>query len=176
MKIVVLAGGVGQRLWPLSREVSPKQTQPVIGKHTLLQTTINRLLKKFKASDIFIVTGKDYFKNIARQLPKFPKKNILVEPARKNTAAAIGFAAYYIAKRNPQEIIISIATDHFIHPEESFLKGLRDMEKVIKKDPQGVCLMGIKPSYPATGLGYVRLGERKKNGSGSKTARDYEIC
>lgn len=162
MKIVVLAGGVGQRLWPLSREVSPKQTLPLIGKYTLLQTTINRLLKKFKASDIFIVAGKDYFKNITRQLPKFPKENIFVEPARKNTAAAIGFAAYNLAKKNPEEIIISVASDHFINPEESFLKSLRDMERVIQNNPKAVCLMGIKPTHPATGLGYIEVGKRKK--------------
>lgn len=168
MKIVVLAGGVGQRLWPLSREISPKQIQPVIGDHTLLQTTINRLLKKFKASDIFIVTGKEYFKNISRQLPGFHRKNILMEPARKNTAAAIGYAAYLIAKKNPKETIISIASDHFVYPEEIFLRSLKNMEKVIKKDPLGVCLLGIKPSYPATGLGYIKVGPNKKLVAGVK--------
>ncbi|PIR96655.1 MAG: mannose-1-phosphate guanylyltransferase [Candidatus Doudnabacteria bacterium CG10_big_fil_rev_8_21_14_0_10_41_10] len=161
MKIVILAGGIGQRLWPLSRSYSPKQIKPFFGKYTLLQKTVNRLRKKFKASDIFIVTGKEYLKSIKKQLPELSVKNILVEPARKNTAAAIGLAAYTFARKNPKEIIISIASDHFIDPEDAFLKGLKEMEAVIKKNPRAVCLMGVKPTYPETGLGYIEVGPKK---------------
>jgi len=161
MKIVILAGGLGQRLWPLSRAGSPKHVQPLFGKLTLLQQTVGRLQKHFRRRDVFIVTGQPFKKTVLEQLPRFPKKNIIFEPARKNTAAAIGLAAYTLAKTNPQEIMISIASDHFIGDTKKFISGLKLMERVIKAEPQGVCLMGIKPSYPETGYGYIEIGQTK---------------
>lgn len=160
MKIAVLAGGVGQRLWPLSKASSPKQIQPIFGRYTLLQQTINRLLRQFRESDIFIVTGKEFLPALAAQIPEFPKNNVLIEPARRNTAAAIGLAAYSLAEKNPEEILISVAADHFINPEKEFLKNLLLMEQVVKKNPQAVCLMGIKPAYPETGYGYIQTGRK----------------
>ena len=162
MKIIVLAGGVGRRLWPLSRELSPKQIKPFFGTKTLLQKTIERLLKAIAAGDIFIVTGKNFYRNVIGQLPRFPKKNILIEPARKSTAPAIGLAAYTIAQKNADEIIVSIPSDHYLEPEREFLQGLKDAEKIIRKIPSAVCLMGIKPTYPETGYGYIQLGARVK--------------
>ncbi|HLC44927.1 MAG: hypothetical protein A2722_04230 [Candidatus Doudnabacteria bacterium RIFCSPHIGHO2_01_FULL_50_11] len=160
MKIVVLAGGIGQRLWPLSRVASPKQIKPFFGAHTLLQKTILRLDKKFSRRDIFIVTVRGYLAAVRVQLPRFPKKNIIVEPQRRNTAAAIGLAAYHIAQRHPHETIISMASDHFIGDEQEFLRHLKDMDRVIKKNPQAVCLMGIRPTYPEVGYGYIEVGPR----------------
>jgi len=167
MKIVILAGGVGQRLWPLSRTKNPKQITPVIGSQTLLQQTVSRLLKKFRPEDLFIVTGKDFAKNIAHQVPRFDKKHILVEPARKNTAAAIGLAAYKIAKKNPKEVLITIASDHFIDPAETFLKRLEDMNTVVKNNPRAVCMMGLKPTYPETGYGYIKIKKQSKKFHGA---------
>lgn len=162
MKIIVLAGGLGQRLWPVSRAKSPKHIQPILGAKTLLQQTVNRLMTKFSTSDIVIVTSQAYAPTVMAQLPGFPKKNILIEPQRKNTAAAIGLAAYAIAKNNPREIIISIASDHFIEGDSKFLRCLSAMEKVVKKKPSAVCLMGIKPTYPETGYGYIETGGAAK--------------
>ncbi|MBI4053864.1 MAG: mannose-1-phosphate guanylyltransferase [Candidatus Doudnabacteria bacterium] len=158
MKIVILAGGLGQRLWPLSRAKTPKHFLPLIGKSTLLQQTFRRLRRQIKASDIFIVTNKDHARLIRRQLPSLPKKNLIVEPRKKGTAGAIGLAAYRFAKENPEEVMISIAADHYIGNERSFLSSLATMGRVIRKKPEAVCLLGIKPSYPETGYGYIRAG------------------
>ena len=157
MKIVIVAGGIGQRLWPLSHTRSPKQMQPFFGSQTLLQRTVSRLRRKFKPSDIYIVTGKEYYA-AAAQLPAAFRKRFLVEPARRGTTAAIGFAAYTLARHDSHEIIVSIAADHFIGDEDRFVRSLALMERVVRRDPKAVCLMGIKPTAPETGLGYIETG------------------
>lgn len=172
MKIVVLAGGQGSRLWPLSRLRTPKQIKPFFGQHTLLQKTIQRLRRGFAYADIYIVTGKSYARLVRAQLPDFPKANILIEPDRRNTAAAIGLAAWHIGKRSPRETIVSIASDHSIAPENRFLQGIKNIERIIKADPKAVCLLGVTPTYPETGYGYIECGKRVKL---AKTIPAYEV-
>lgn len=171
MKVVILAGGLGQRLWPLSREKTPKHIQPLLGRLTLLQQTVARLRKRFKPSDIFIVAGKKHKFRIVAQLPGFPASNLLIEPARRNTAAATGLAAYTIAKTNPGEIFVSIASDHYIENQVKFLQNLRIMERVIKKDPLASVVMGIKPAYPETGYGYIQTAGEVKFAPGLKVLK-----
>lgn len=167
MKIVILAGGLGQRLWPLSRTNSPKHIKPIFGKFTLLQQTVKRLNKFFNVENLYIVTGRDYKNAILKQLPRFPKHNLIVEPSRKNTAAAIGLAAYKFALKNPSEIMVSVASDHFIEGSKEFALGIKKMERIIKTNPRAVCLMGVKPSYPETGYGYIETGKKTGQFKGS---------
>lgn len=158
MKIVILAGGVGQRLWPLSKIAAPKQVQPFFGKDTLLQKTVKRIQRGFAAKDIYIVTGENFAAAAARQLPGFPKSHILNEPARRDTTAAIGLAAYTIARDDPEEVMVSIASDHFIKDEAKFIRALRAMDQVVRQHPKAVCLMGIEPRHAETGYGYIEMG------------------
>lgn len=168
MKIVILAGGVGQRLWPVSRTNAPKQTKPFIGDRTLLQKTVDRLRKGFRKEDILISTGRAHAATILRQLPGFSKAQIIAEPDRRGTAAAIGYVAYLIARKNPREIIVTLPSDHFIREEDVFLRGLHSIERVIQARPKAVCLMGIHPTYPETGLGYIEAGASVRGVRGVK--------
>ena len=160
MKVVILAGGTGTRLWPLSRQSKPKQVLPIIGKQTLLQKTYQRLSVLFNAEDIFVITGKDHKIDVFNQLPKLPKKNIFIEPVKRDSAGAIGLVASRVHADNPKEILISVHADSWIDNDKKFARLLRSSEEVIKKYPKHTLLFGIKPSYSETGYGYIQLNTK----------------
>ncbi|OGF19748.1 hypothetical protein A3G56_02915 [Candidatus Falkowbacteria bacterium RIFCSPLOWO2_12_FULL_45_10] len=160
MKLVILAGGSGTRLWPLSRHRHPKQIHPIIGDQTLLQKTYQRLRQGFAAQDIYVVTGKDYLETVSQQLPELPASQIISEPCKRDTAAAIGLAATWFYFRNPQEIIATVHADHFIDKEDEYLRLLRLAESVVKQHPDKGVLIGVKPTYPETGYGYIKMNSQ----------------
>jgi mannose-1-phosphate guanylyltransferase len=166
MKLLILAGGSGTRLWPLSRISKPKQIQPFLDSFTLLQRTWRRLRQGFKAQDIFISTTKAHFKEIKRQLPQLLSKNIIVEPVARNTAPAIGLAALVINKMFPEEIVATVNSDHYIGDNKAYIKALKSGEKVARLLPDNLLLLGIKPTYPETGYGYIKLGKSLLNKNG----------
>lgn len=168
MKIVILAGGSGTRLWPVSRESHPKQTSPLLGKKTLLQTTYARLRKGFKASDIFLSINKNQLLEIHRQLPQVMKSQIICEPIKRDTAAAIGLAATLIAKNMPGEIIATVNSDHFIKDEKEFIRIIKLAGRVVKIFPRHITLIGLNPNYPETGYGYIKLNKQLKSFDGDK--------
>lgn len=159
MKLVILAGGSGSRLWPLSRKNSPKQLQAILGESTLLQKTYQRLRLEFKADDIYISTGIDQSSDIQKQIPELAIDHLILEPLRRDTAAAIGLSAITIAKNFPDEIMININSDHFIKDELKYLRAIRLVETVISKNSEYGVLIGVKPTYPETGYGYIKMGE-----------------
>lgn len=159
MKLVILAGGSGTRLWPLSKKNSPKQLMPIVGELTLLQKTYERLLAGFKADDIYIATGRDQLESIQKQLPGIPSANFILEPMRRDTAAAIGLAAATIANVNPSEVMININSDHFIKDEAKYLRAIKLVEELILENPERGVLIGVNPTYPETGYGYIKMGE-----------------
>src|SRR3989339_446148 len=131
MKLVILAGGSGTRLWPVSRKNTPKQTKPIIADKTLLVSTYDRLISGFRKSDIYIATNRSQIDIISKQLPRFLSKNYIIEPDKKDTAAAIGFAAATLHKKNSKEIMISINSDHYINNEKE--GGEKNIAKEFKK-------------------------------------------
>lgn len=157
MKALILAGGGGTRLWPVSRKNKPKQVHPFIDNETLLQKTYARALKAFPARDIFISTSKDQVGAILSQLPSFPVKNLILEPCRRNTAAAIGLAMVKLLKIFPDESVITLNSDHFVKDEEKYLKTIGVAKKLLEQNPDHAVLVGIKPHYPETGYGYIKL-------------------
>ncbi len=158
MKIVILAGGGGTRLWPWSREHQPKQLQSILGSRTLLQRTFDRATKLVTPKDIFIATGAAYAASIRKQLPRIPKENILAEPVRRDSAGAIGLAAAVVASIDPQEVLVSIHADAWIDNDTRFAAHIKKCVQQVKHHPDHTFLTGVVPTYPETGYGYIQLG------------------
>ena len=157
--VVIPAGGAGTRLWPLSREEHPKFLLDLTLKgRSLIQATWDRLIPLSSASRTAIVAGPAHVKSITEQLPDLLAPNLFCEPSAKDSMAAIGLAAAILAVRDPNAIIGSFAADHMISGDDAFLSAVAEAVEVAKKDY--LVTIGIAPSHPSTGFGYVRLGEK----------------
>jgi mannose-1-phosphate guanylyltransferase len=155
---VIPAGGSGTRLWPLSRAGNPKFLHPLTGSAaTLLQATVERLAVLSRPADILVVTGAAHAASVARQLPDLPEANILVEPSPRDSCAAIGLAAAVIELRAPGAVMGSFAADHLIRDEAAFAEVVR---AAVWGAQRGLLMtVGIRPTHPETGYGYLFFGE-----------------
>ncbi|GAB4131160.1 MAG: mannose-1-phosphate guanylyltransferase [Bacteroidia bacterium] len=154
-----MAGGVGTRFWPMSRTAHPKQFIDVLGTgRTLLQSTFDRSLGVCPKKNIYVVTNESYKALVMEQLPELPEENILCEPARKNTAPCVAYAAWKIASINPNATMIVAPSDHLITKEDTYTKAIKSC---MRKASQEDCLItiGIKPTRPDTGYGYIQFIE-----------------
>lgn len=167
MKAVILAGGAGTRLWPLSTEEKPKQFHALTSNKTLLQEAANRL-GFLKPTDIYIATNQKYLKYIQEQLPKIPKKNIIIEPALRDTATCIAFAATIIAKDYPDEVMAIVYADHLVQDTKEFASKLKSAEALAIRD-HTLNIVEVKAREPNTNFGYVRIGSKK----GTIKGNDY---
>ncbi|MCR4279838.1 MAG: sugar phosphate nucleotidyltransferase [Candidatus Komeilibacteria bacterium] len=158
MYVVILAGGHGTRLWPLSRKNSPKQVQPFLGKETLLQMTWQRLRRGFTPDKIFVAAESAQKKVIKEQLPDLSTSRLFLEPERRDTAAAIGLATWRIASLDPAALIVVVSSDAYIDDQQKYLNYLRRAEKLLTRHPDNVLLIAFNPTYAETGYGYIKLG------------------
>lgn len=159
MKAVIFAGGVGTRLWPLSRKKSPKQFEKVIDDKSTLQLTIDCLLPEFTYEDIYIATGKEYTNIVKKQLPEIPSENIIGEPSRRDVGPAVAFMMGYLAKQFPNEPVVVLWSDHLIREKAKFKQILKASEAYLRKDMQKIIYFGHKPRFASENLGWVETKE-----------------
>ncbi|GAB4027477.1 MAG: mannose-1-phosphate guanylyltransferase [Candidatus Microgenomates bacterium] len=162
--VVILCGGGGTRLWPLSRSKSPKQFIELVGTETLFEKTLKRAQDIVPNDHIYIMTNKDYTKDVTTYAKVIPKRNIIAEPQKKNTALAMGVIAGVIHVRDPKAVIINLASDHLISDLPEFKKAMLAAAKVASQG-QHFVTVGITPTFPHTGLGYIhadgQIGEEQ---------------
>ncbi|MPZ15759.1 MAG: NTP transferase domain-containing protein [Chloroflexi bacterium] len=155
--VAILAGGSGTRLWPLSRSRRPKQLLPLIGDRSLIQATVDRVAPLVPPERILVVTEESHADDLQAQLPEIPAANVLVEPARRGTAAAVGLAAVVIGHRDPGAVMASLHSDAAADDAEEFRHCLSAAFDVAQSDDWLVTL-GIRPTSPHTGMGYIEVG------------------
>ncbi len=154
---VIMAGGRGERFWPKSRQSFPKQFLPLIGNKTMLQRTVGRLEQFLNPEEIYIITAEKYKDIALYQIPELPEENIILEPFGRDTAAAIGLAAILIQQKDPTGVMIVLPADHFIAEETRFQEVLQSAAAAAKIEH--AVTIGIRPSRPETGFGYIACGQ-----------------
>lgn len=166
MKILIVAGGTGSRLWPASRKSQPKQLLKLINDKTLLQNTYERFLGAIRPTDIFVATTSEYAKSVSKQLPAIPQKNYSIEPVLRDRGPAIGLAALIIDHAEPNAVFATAWSDSYIQPARNLIQLLKKTEKFLKNNPEAVINVGIKPTFPHPGLGYIETGKTVHNSAG----------
>ena len=168
MKIIIFAGGVGTRLWPLSRKSSPKQFEKILGDKSTLQLAIDRLRPDFAFDDIYIATGKLYEDIIKKQLPQVPAKNFIFEPAVRDVGPAVGMAISIIGKENPNSPIAILWSDHFVKKERRFREVLHFAEDLVRKNNDSLILIGQRARFANQNLGWIEFGQETAQIRGTK--------
>ncbi len=165
---VIMAGGSGTRLWPMSRENMPKQLLKLTpeGK-SLLRISIERLLGMFEYGQIYIIAAEHHIAPIAKEIPELPKENLIGEPVGRDTANAVGLSAAILAAKYPRATMGIFTADHLIEPVEKFQEALRLAYEAVEKNPKYLATFGVKPTWAHTGLGYIHRGESFVENSGN---------
>jgi len=158
---VIMAGGGGERFWPMSRMRTPKQLLALVTKRTLIEETVARIAPLFRRENILIITNREQAPTIRRLLPSLPARNIIAEPMRRDTAAAVALSAAIVAKRNPRGVMAVLPADHVIQDAPQYRRVLADCLAVAGKQNVLVTI-GIKPTAPNTGYGYIETTARTR--------------
>lgn len=153
---VIMAGGSGTRLWPVSRKKHPKHILPLLGERTLFQGTVDRLEGLLSPDRILVVTATGQARILKKQAPQIPEANFLVEPEPRGTAAVVGLAGIVLQDRDPEAVMLVLPSDHFIRNRDLFQLVIRAAVQIASKDY--LVTLGITPTFPATGYGYIQRG------------------
>ena len=168
-----MAGGSGTRLWPISRANLPKQFHKLASEKSLIQETYDRVKDLVPCENIYVSLVKSILNTSVLQLSDIPKKNFIIESEIKNTAPAIGLVAATIFKKDPHATVITIASDHIVNNVTNFHEAVKNAFNFVGKNPEYLVTIGIKPTRPDTGLGYIKVG-RKFSGSNLHEVDQFE--
>lgn len=155
--VIIMAGGRGERFWPVSREKAPKQLIRLLGDRSLLQAAVEHVLPLVPLSNILVITNAAQVAEVRKQLPRLPKENIIAEPCGRDTTAAVTLGAALVGQRNTRGVMAVVPADHVIPEPKRFQQVLRDTLDLAGRG-QVIVTIGIKPTEPATGYGYIRVG------------------
>lgn len=167
MKAVIFAGGVGTRLWPLSRKKSPKQFEKVIGDKSTLQLAVERLIPEFKWQDIIVSTAQQYVPLVAQQLPLIPPENIIGEPETRDVGPAVGLVTALLMKRFAHEPFVILWSDHIVKNVKRFKQILEVSGNTIRKRTEGIIFISQKPRFASQNLGWIQYGKKVFESSGN---------
>jgi mannose-1-phosphate guanylyltransferase len=154
---IIMAGGGGTRLWPLSRKKRPKQMLNLSGENTLFQDAVRRITPVFPPEQIYVITVAEQAEELRKQTPEIPAENFLLEPAPRGTASVVGLGAAALHQRDPQAVMAVLTADHFIGNEELFLRLLSGAYDVAEENY--LVTLGIEPTFASTGFGYIQHGQ-----------------
>jgi len=168
--VIIMAGGKGERFWPVSREKNPKQLIKLLGEKSFLQEAVARVLPLVPLKNIFIITNAAQAAEVRKQLPKLPKDNVVAEPVGRDTCAAVTLGAALVGARSITGVMAVLPADHVIPNEKKFQQVLSDAFDVAAQG-QAIVTIGIKPTEPATGYGYIQTGNALPTPAGSKKTK-----
>ncbi|MDB6037003.1 MAG: Mannose-phosphate guanylyltransferase [Verrucomicrobiales bacterium] len=165
--MIIMAGGRGERFWPVSREKTPKQLITLIGGRSFLQQAVDRVTPIVPIENVFIITNEVQADTVRKQLPKLPKGNVIAEPVGRDTCAAVTLGAAIVGARSTTGVMAVLPADHVIPDEKKFQQVLSDCFDLASRG-QAIVTIGIKPTEPATGYGYIHMGEQLPPPTGLK--------
>ena len=169
VKVIIFAGGVGTRMWPMSRKNHPKQFQELVGDQSMFQSTVKRILSEFAPDDVFISTGKEYTRYVKKQAPTIPIQNIIAEPVRRDTLGAVGLANLFVHHQFPDAIVVAIwGADHIVKDTKEFDKAIKAAAKY-SAETNKLVKLDVKPTFASIHNGWVKLGHKLE------TKHDYKI-
>lgn len=171
MKVVIFAGGVGTRLWPLSRKNTPKQFEKIVGDKSTLQLAFDRLQPDFKPEDIYISTGKKYETTVREHLPQIPAENFIFEPEMRDVGPAVGVAMGIVGKNHPDEPVAIIWSDHFVKKERRFREVLNFAKDIATKEKNSLIFIGQRARFANQNLGWIEFGDEVGQVRGTKIFR-----
>jgi len=173
--IIIMAGGRGERFWPVSRERKPKQLITLLGERSFLQQTVDRVKPVAPLENIFIITNAVQAAVVRRQLPELPRRNIIGEPCGRDTCAAVALGAALVGARSGNGVMAVLPADHVIPNEGKFRRVLIDSMALAKRETALVTI-GIQPHEPATGYGYIQVGNKLAKASARSLKSDFFIA
>ncbi|GIW88662.1 MAG: mannose-1-phosphate guanylyltransferase [Isosphaeraceae bacterium] len=173
---VIMAGGSGTRFWPKSRRDRPKQLLRLVGEATMLRQTVDRVAGLAAADQTWVVTGADQAAATRRELPELPEDHIVAEPCPRDTAACVGLAAALVAAREPDATLLMLPADHVVRPSDTFRQTIRAATQLVAEDPTTFVTLGVRPTRPETGYGYIEQGESLGERLGFRVYQVRQFC